>query len=786
MKKSLLFALALFLATTMMAQNRALLFSESFDGSSMPAGWRIDGLGQSNWHINGSNYAGGTPNEVLFYYNPSFNGTTRLVTPAIDLTGVSSVVVNFKHSLDNYQGSHTLGVATSSDDGATWNVGWSQSYGATNTWEVFKEIATTDMGQDNVRFCIFYTGNSYNMNYWFFDDFNIFQLEELDGKMLSVNVPEVSHGQEAGNLVANVNFGLTMMNFGKTPISSVVATYEIAGMEPVTQVFTTSIASLATKTLNFTETQNLLPGTYDLIITIKKVNGVDDADDDNNTMQRTFYVSMASEEKIPMIEHFSSSTCGPCVSVNTQMNTFCNNNAGRFTYTKYQMNWPGDGDPYYTEEGGVRRSYYEVNGVPSMFIDGSSFSGNQTSFNQQAAKPACFDVTGSFSVEGNVVHVMADIAPYVDIPARVYVSVNEKVTHNNVGSNGETTFHHIFMKMLPNGEGSVINFVAGENQHFEFTQNMSSTHVEEMSDLEVSIWVQNYETKEVYNSHFAYEYTDVHPYAVENLRLAESDGNMFMALWNAPEQGTPTGYNVYVNNELVAENTTATSYSFTGQPDQYYVVGVIALYGNEKASVKSIAAVLRDEGLLALSDTQVMLDTNNASTEVTVTNGNHGSENPIVINAIEEANLAGEQYLVITTPNELPYSLPYGEDFTFQLAPNYYPEAKSVANTLVKVESDAGVLEFLVEIDGELLSVTQLSSTPKLYPNPATTNVRIEANNAIESVMVYNMMGALVETIPADGLTVDVNLSKYNNGIYFFNIYQSNGTVSKQRVVVSH
>ena len=47
-------------------------------------------------------------------------------------------------------------------------------------------------------------------------------------------------------------------------------------------------------------------------------------------------------------------------------------------------------------------------------------------------------------------------------------------------------------------------------------------------------------------------------------------------------------------------------------------------------------------------------------------------------------------------------------------------------------------------------------------------------------------MGALVETIPANSMIVDVNLSNFSNGVYFFNIRQSDGTVSNQRVVVSH
>ena len=72
-----------------------------------------------------------------------------------------------------------------------------------------------------------------------------------------------------------------------------------------------------------------------------------------------------------------------------------------------------------------------------------------------------------------------------------------------------------------------------------------------------------------------------------------------------------------------------------------------------------------------------------------------------------------------------------------------------------------------------------------MYPNPANTTVRVEAENAIESVKVYNVLGALVETIDANGKTVDVNLSEYKGGVYFFNIRQTDGTVTNQRVVVN-
>ena len=398
------------------------------------------------------------------------------------------------------------------------------------------------------------------------------------------------------------------------------------------------------------------------------------------------------------------------------------------------------------------------------------------------------DIRGSFSVEGNIINVKADVMPYIDADARVFISVNEKETHNNVGGNGETSFHHIFMKMLPDAQGTSVNFTACELQHLEFTQDMSGTHVEEMSDLEVSIWVQNYNTKEMFNSHFAYEYTDVHPYPVENLTLTEVNRGTLVASWDAPANGNPLGYDVYVNNVLVAENTTETSYSFEGEAGVFYVVGVVAKYEGDMSSVKVLASAsstLQDMGLIINGTAEVMLDENQPYAEVSVANANYNTQSPIEILSVEEENQTGEPYLILTT-NELPYTLNFGENFMIQMEPNYAPAAKSVASTTVKVESNAGTVVFLVEIDGELLKVTELSSTTKLYPNPASTMVRIEAGSNIESVMVYNMMGALVETIPANSSSVNVNLNDYRNGVYFFNIRQSDGTVSNQRVVVSH
>ena len=151
----------------------ATLLEENFDGDDMPTGWSIMGLGTGNWFVNNEHYAGGDANEMLLYYDPSFDGISRLVTPPIDLTGITEVTFTFKHTLDYFGDSNTLGIATSSDGGTTWNVGWNNTYSGDASETVSEVISTSDMGNANVQFCIYYNGNSYNINYWYFDDITI-------------------------------------------------------------------------------------------------------------------------------------------------------------------------------------------------------------------------------------------------------------------------------------------------------------------------------------------------------------------------------------------------------------------------------------------------------------------------------------------------------------------------------------------------------------------------------------------------------------------------------------
>ena len=112
--------------------------------------------------------------------------------------------------------------------------------------------------------------------------------------------------------------------------------------------------------------------------------------------------------------------------------------------------------------------------------------------------------------------------------------------------------------------------------------------MEEINDLEVAVWVQNYESKEMYNSSFLHEYSE-HFYPAQNLQV---EGNNVS--WEAPEQGNPSGYNVYIDNVLSAENTSSLSYS-VDETTEIVSVEIVAVYGeNVSVGITNIEADICD------------------------------------------------------------------------------------------------------------------------------------------------------------------------------------------------
>jgi hypothetical protein len=156
-----------------------LPFEQDFTGidvGTLPDCWEVIGLGQTNWGVQNTAYAGGISPEMRLFYNPNFTGLTKLVSPPINTAGKTSLLIDFKHYFDYYDAQYTIGLMTTGD-GVTWHTLWSVVNPTSNIGPEVKSLEVTaaeGVGSPNFRFAFFGFGNTNNIDYWHIDDVNVF------------------------------------------------------------------------------------------------------------------------------------------------------------------------------------------------------------------------------------------------------------------------------------------------------------------------------------------------------------------------------------------------------------------------------------------------------------------------------------------------------------------------------------------------------------------------------------------------------------------------------------
>ena len=108
---------------------------------------------------------------------------------------------------------------------------------------------------------------------------------------------------------------------------------------------------------------------------------------------------------------------------------------------------------------------------------------------------------------------------------------------------------------------------------------------------------------------------------------------------------------------------------------------------------------------------------------------------------------------------------------------------KYEAKIVFQTNTELGTMELPVSLYvwGENVDEI-LSNTYSIYPNPTSAQVTVEGEN-INYIAVYNSVGQLVKVVKTQDNVVD--MSAYDNGVYFFNIVDNAGQNSVQRIVVA-
>ncbi len=297
-------------------------------------------------------------------------------------------------------------------------------------------------------------------------------------------------------------------NYGSTTLTSIDVNYTVDGGAPVTETLsginlTTGQSQLVNFSTNWTPTL----GEHIIDVYIGNFNGAG-TDDIPQNDQREYTVRVYSNttQRIPLFEEFTSSSCAPCASfnANTFNAAFLNQNTGHYNLIKYQMDWPRPGDPYYTAEGGVRRANYGVTTVPSLLLEGSiDLDTNllQSELDEAYASPTYFVMASSYEIDASHnIDVEVDLTSYLGGNYTVHCVVVEKTTTGNATTNGETSFTNVMMKMVPNANGTAITVDHDTNRILNLSASLDGLHIEEWTDLEVIVFIQDDDNKVVYQS----------------------------------------------------------------------------------------------------------------------------------------------------------------------------------------------------------------------------------------------------------------------------------------------
>jgi len=228
----------------------------------------------------------------------------------------------------------------------------------------------------------------------------------------------------------------------------------------------------------------------------------------------------AQVAKMPLIEHFTQASCGPCASQNpTLKNRLDAFGTSNYVRISHQTSWPGV-DPMnaaFPAGPEVRRSYYGVTGVPNTSLNGGAVGGSGTVITSNTLASAAAQTTPYEIVATqtwlNAGEVTVDIqinnttSNPVSTANRIFVTmVEDHVAYTSApGSNGETDFEYVMRQMYdattgaPDATGGAALSTIPANGSVSYSLNVSSlpSYIADKSQVSFAVYLQNVSTGQI-------------------------------------------------------------------------------------------------------------------------------------------------------------------------------------------------------------------------------------------------------------------------------------------------
>ena len=520
----------------------------------------------------------------------------------------------------------------------------------------------------------------------------------------------------------------------------------------------------------------------------------------------------AQNERVLLFECFTNTSCGPCAQQNPALDALINANADRVAAIKYHMNWPGANDPMYlhnTADNNSRKGVYNVTSVPYTFVDGIRFGSTPGGLSQNMVNnwlniESPFEMRLAYEVDEAAntitVHVLGRASAAVPGALKLYVGVIEREIHYNTppGANGERDFYNVMKKLLPTASGTSLGSMeAGD--YFAYTFTWELANIYNNDQLDAIAWVQNYNTKEVYQACKSSE--SIEPYyaneasvsKISNVKGTNCSGEAqpkVLLTNNGSNALTSAELEVGVNGETLgavewsgnlstfkSETVDLGEFSFPVEEENTLEVRIKSINGGaDEASINNIDTTAfkgAPENVATVMKLSIRTDNNPQETTWKITNLSTGQ---VILEGgpYEQINHMYTETLEITDDGCYDFTIydAGGNGFEGGL---YGLKAGNTTlfsgNTFGDSESNEFSYKVTADVD------ENLNQSVLIYPNPTEGLLNIFCQDK-QHVSIYNLAGQRVYEGYCEG-SMQIDMKGYGAGIYAVKV--GNET---QRVVV--
>ncbi|MFO7660364.1 MAG: PKD domain-containing protein, partial [Candidatus Cloacimonadaceae bacterium] len=493
----------LFIVGLQAQDNLTIYLTQDFSLTTFPpTGWTIS-ANSANWSRSTTANAGGTSPEARLYWSPQFTTGTYLISPAVNTSGISTIFLEFNHFLDHYATPYTIGVATRSNTSDAWSNAWSVNPGA-NIGPLLHTITinNADVGSSTFQFAFFFTGDSYNLDYWYIDNIKLFTPFSYDLAITEITIPtQVVSGTSISPVCKVRNSGSATLT-AKVSLN-VYKNNVLVLSHPDYFIGALSFGMIQTVTFpsfSFADANEV----YEFVFSVVSQEPISDQDMTNNSMQAIANTWTTARQQV-LLEIGTGTWCPYCPGAAMGADDLISNGKSVAVLEHHY------GDTFANTDSNGRNSYNSVTGYPTAVFDGvqryvggsntvSMYSNYLPIYNQLIGikSPAQLFIYGTNS--GDNYSIVIRVQKNASLLNNL--ALHLALTESDIAYSwqGQTELDYVTRKMIPNYSGTSINLIGADNGNYYYNLNFTKDASWVTANCELVAFLQDTDSKQVLQS----------------------------------------------------------------------------------------------------------------------------------------------------------------------------------------------------------------------------------------------------------------------------------------------